>query len=74
MSVDDLLTLAHDATSSRVLDALMEAPTVPKMVKRKLILSFVGHFHLLVDDRIGSRVGDRLWAAADPYLKVRPIS
>jgi nucleolar protein 9 len=41
------------------------------MVKRKLILSFVGHFHLLVDDRIGSRVGDRLWAAADPYLKVR---
>lgn len=30
---------------------------------------FLDHYHELVDDRIGSRVGDRLWEAADPYLK-----
>ena len=34
------------------------------------MLKFVGHFHELVDDRIGSRVGDRMWAGSDPYLKV----
>jgi len=34
-------------------------------------MSLIGHFHTLVDDRIGSRVGDRCWAFADPYLKVR---
>lgn len=32
-------------------------------------MAFLEHYHELVDDRIGSRVGDRLWAAADPYLK-----
>ncbi|TFY50803.1 hypothetical protein EVG20_g11321 [Dentipellis fragilis] len=37
-------------------------------------MTFIGHYPELVDDRIGSRVGDRCWAAADPYLKVRPIS
>ena len=35
------------------------------------MLKFVGHFHVLVEDRFGSRVGDRMWAASDPYLKVR---
>jgi nucleolar protein 9 len=29
----------------------------------------IGHYQELVDDRIGSRVGDRCWATADPYLK-----
>lgn len=32
-------------------------------------MSFIGHYHALVDDRIGSRVGDRCWAFADPYLR-----
>lgn len=32
-------------------------------------MSLIEHYHLLVDDRIGSRVGDRCWASADPYLK-----
>jgi len=69
MSVDELIALSHDPTSSRVLDELIDSPTVPKQAKRKLILAFIGHLHRLVDDRIGSRVGDRLWAASDPYLK-----
>ena len=32
-------------------------------------MSFIGHYHQLVDDRIGSRIGDRCWNSADPYLK-----
>lgn len=69
MSVDELIALSHDPTSSRVLDELIDSPMVPKQAKRKLILAFIGHLHRLVDDRIGSRVGDRIWAASDPYLK-----
>jgi nucleolar protein 9 len=71
LSLDDLIALCHDATGSRIVDAMLESSTVPKQVKRKFIMSFIGNFHLLVDDRIGSRVGDRLWASADPYLKVQ---
>lgn len=71
LSMEDLIAMAHHVTSSRVLDAVVDSPQVPPKAKRKLILTFMGHFHELVDDRIGSRVGDRFWAYADPYFKVR---
>ena len=61
--------MAHHPTSSRVLDAVLESPSVPYKAKRKFVMSFIGHYHILVDDRIGSRVGGRCWAFADPYLK-----
>ncbi|TBU50501.1 ARM repeat-containing protein [Dichomitus squalens] len=69
MSLDDLIQMAHHSTSSRVFDVALESETVPKTAKRKFVLTFIGHYHVLVDDRIGSRVGDRCWASADPYLK-----
>ncbi|KAI0052589.1 ARM repeat-containing protein [Auriscalpium vulgare] len=69
MSVVEIIALAHNPTSSRVLDELLQSPTVPSKAKRAFILSLIGHYHVLVDDRIGSRVGDRCWASADPYLK-----
>jgi nucleolar protein 9 len=53
-----------------VLDAALESPTVSLRSRKRLVISFIGQFHLLVDDRIGSRVADRCLAAADPYLKV----
>ncbi|KAI6046465.1 armadillo-type protein [Pisolithus marmoratus] len=69
LPMQDLLALSHNATSSRVLDAILESPTVPFKDKRRLVMSMIGHYHELVDDRIGSRVGDRFWAFADPYLR-----
>ncbi|KAI8985005.1 ARM repeat-containing protein [Trametes punicea] len=69
MGVDELIKMAHHATGSRVLDAVLESPTVPHKDKRRLVVTFLGHYHTLVDDRIGSRVGERCWAFADPYLK-----
>jgi len=69
LSEEEMLAIAHHATSSRVLDALLDSPTVPQKVKRQFVLSFIGRYHLLVDDRIGSRVGDRCWAFSDTYLK-----
>jgi nucleolar protein 9 len=62
--------LSHNATSSRILDATLESPTVSFKAKRHLVMSMIEHYHELVDDRIGSRVGDRFWEFADPYLKV----
>ncbi|KAF9076613.1 armadillo-type protein [Rhodocollybia butyracea] len=63
------LKIAHNATSSRVLDILLDSETVPGKAKRAFVQSFCGSYHLLVDDRIGSRVGDRCFAFADTYLK-----
>ncbi|TCD70472.1 Nucleolar protein 9 [Steccherinum ochraceum] len=68
-SLEELLAMSSHVTSSRVFDALLDSPAVPIKAKRQFVLKFLGHFHILVDDRIGSRVGDRCWAYADPYLK-----
>ncbi|KAI0676770.1 ARM repeat-containing protein [Trametes maxima] len=69
IGVDEVIKMAHHVTSSRVLDALLESLTVAHKDKRKFVMSLLGHYHVLVDDRIGSRVGERCWAFADPYLK-----
>ncbi|KZV71404.1 ARM repeat-containing protein [Peniophora sp. CONT] len=69
LSLPELTTLAQHPMSSRVLDALLTSPTVTPRAKRSLIQRFIGHYQVLVDDRVGSRVGDRLWASADPYLR-----
>ncbi|KAI0347012.1 ARM repeat-containing protein [Trametopsis cervina] len=67
--IEELIAMAQDATSSRVLDAILQSSTVPLKYKRRLVMNLIGHYHTLVDDRIGSRVGDNCWAFADPYLK-----
>ncbi|KIK07666.1 hypothetical protein K443DRAFT_673245 [Laccaria amethystina LaAM-08-1] len=69
MPIDDRIKIAHDSSASRVYDVLLDSPTVPLKAKRQFVMDFMGHYHLLVDDRIGSRVGDRCWAFADTYLK-----
>ena len=71
--VEELLAWAKHKTSSRVLDMVFESPTVTRKSKRALIMAFIGYYHLLVDDKFGSRVGDRCWDNADPYLKVRRL-
>ncbi|THU83938.1 hypothetical protein K435DRAFT_765540 [Dendrothele bispora CBS 962.96] len=69
LDIDERLAIAHDPTASRILDTLLESTTVSAKSKRAFIMSFIGHFHLLADDRIGSRVCDRIFAFADTYLK-----
>lgn len=68
--MQERIKIAHNASGSRVYDVLLESSTVPSKAKRQFVMDFIGHYHLLVDDRIGSRVGDRCWAYADTYLKV----
>nr|GAT46208.1 predicted protein [Mycena chlorophos] len=69
LPIEETLALATHPISSRVLDALLDSPTVLQKSKHTFVLSLLGHYHTLVDDRIGSRVGDRCWAFSDTYLK-----
>ncbi|KAG0698851.1 armadillo-type protein [Suillus ampliporus] len=69
LPTEDLISLSQNPISSRVIDVFFDSETVPFKVKRALVMSLIGHYHTLVDDRIGSRVGDRCWAFADPYLR-----
>ncbi|PBK73207.1 ARM repeat-containing protein [Armillaria solidipes] len=69
LPVASVITLAQHPVSSRVLDVLLDSPTVPQKAKRRFVLAFLGHFHELVDNRIGSRVGERCWSWADTYMK-----
>ncbi|GAA6002991.1 RNA-binding RNA processing protein NOP9 [Rhodotorula paludigena] len=66
---DSLLALSRSATSSHILDTLLTSPTVPPRALRAFIMSLLGHYHTLADDRIGSRVAERCFASADVYLK-----
>lgn len=70
--IPDLLAVACDPSGSRVLDVILstaEGSTISWKERRRLILKFLDHFPALVDDKLGSRVADRAWAAADPYLR-----
>ncbi|KAM6495360.1 Armadillo-type fold [Amanita muscaria] len=69
LPIHERIQLAQNPYSSRVYDALLESPTVSLKAKRKTIMGFIGHYHVLVDDRIGSRITDRCWEFADTYLK-----
>lgn len=70
MAVDERICIAHDAAGSRIFDVFLESPTVSSKMKRRLVMDFIGHYYKLVDDKFGSRVGDRCWAFTDTYLKV----
>ncbi|KAF8960207.1 hypothetical protein BDZ97DRAFT_1834525 [Flammula alnicola] len=69
LPVEERIKIAHNPSGSRVFDALLDSTTVPAKVKRQFVMDFIGHYHLLVDDKLGSRVGDRCWAFCDTYLK-----
>ncbi|KAF8075978.1 armadillo-type protein [Lyophyllum atratum] len=69
LPIEERIKISHDASGSRVYDVLLDSPTVASKSKREFVMGFIGHYHVLVDDRLGSRVGDRCWAFADTYLK-----
>ncbi|KAK4704189.1 nucleolar protein 9, partial [Phenoliferia sp. Uapishka_3] len=69
LGFEGIMPLTQSATSSRVIDAFLSSPTTPPSALRKFLMSLIGHYHTLADDRIGSRVVERCWAVADIYLK-----
>ncbi|KAH9991655.1 ARM repeat-containing protein [Russula compacta] len=65
----ELIALIHHPAASRVIDAIIDGPTIPHRSRRALLRALEVQFADVIDDRIGVRVGARCWAAADPYLK-----
>lgn len=72
--LDMLMVFSSNAVASHVVDAALDSPSVQPKDRRRLLMHFVGSYHKLADDRLGSRVADHCWAAADVYLKVRTVS
>lgn len=73
MPIPRLIVLASDPMASRVIDAFLdeENKAVPYKDRRTFLRNLIGHYTTLADDRIGSRVAERCWAVADPFLRVR---
>jgi nucleolar protein 9 len=61
---------ATSPISSRFLDAVLTQAAVPSKYKRMLMNGFMGRYKFLVEDRMGSRVGDTIWDHADGFMKV----
>lgn len=66
LPIEQLLTYAKSPIASRLLDATMSSP--PKY-RRKLLLKFMGKYNVLAMDRLGSRVAEAFYAAADGFMK-----
>lgn len=71
MAVEARVSLSRSPIASRVLDAMVDSPSVSAKAKRKLISSFIGQYHILADDKLGSRVAENLYKAGDPFLRER---
>ncbi|PPR04002.1 hypothetical protein CVT24_010495 [Panaeolus cyanescens] len=69
LPVDERIKIAQNPIGSRVYDALLDSTTVPGKYKRQFVMGFMDHYDVLVDDKLGSRVGDRCWSYCDTYLK-----
>ncbi|KAK2464918.1 hypothetical protein APHAL10511_002994 [Amanita phalloides] len=69
LSVEERIKLAHNMYSSRIFDVLLTSPSVASKSRRRVVMEFIGKYHLLADDRIGSHVADHCWEHADTYLK-----
>lgn len=55
--------------SSHLLDVVLEAETVPIKYRRRLINLLIPQLRGLLEDKIGSRVAEKVWEAADGYTK-----
>lgn len=68
-SSDTLLSYAASPIASRLLDKVLTAPAVQAKYRRRLMLSFMGQYEVLAQDRLGSRVADTVWATADGFMR-----
>lgn len=68
------MSFSRDTIASRALDSILNSPTVPSAPRRQFISRFIGHYHRLADDRVGSRIADLCWAVADVFTKEKIAS
>ncbi|KAK8865980.1 hypothetical protein IAR55_001130 [Kwoniella newhampshirensis] len=67
--VDTYLEYAKNPVASHFLDSIFTNPSVPPKYRRKVMMTFMGKYRDLVEDRMGSRVVDTIWEKADGFMK-----
>ncbi|EGG03657.1 uncharacterized protein MELLADRAFT_117295 [Melampsora larici-populina 98AG31] len=68
------MSFSRDTIASRALDSILNSPTISPAPRRQFISRFIGHYHRLADDRVGSRIADLCWAVADVFTKEKIAS
>ncbi|KAA1103169.1 Nucleolar protein 9 [Puccinia graminis f. sp. tritici] len=69
LPIEVIIGISRDPIGSRALDALLKSPSITPSIRRHFTLRFLGNFHRLADDRIGSHVAETFWTISDVYLK-----
>ncbi|OAV89608.1 hypothetical protein PTTG_05840 [Puccinia triticina 1-1 BBBD Race 1] len=69
LPIEVIIGFSRDPIGSRALDALLKSPTITASTRRHFTIRFLGKFHLLADDRIGSHIAETFWTISDVYLK-----
>lgn len=60
---------AKSPMASHLLDVVLTAETVPMKYRRRLINILIPQMKELLDDKIGSRVAEKVWESSDGYTK-----
>ncbi|KAJ2759936.1 Nucleolar protein 9, partial [Coemansia nantahalensis] len=68
-----LLSWCKDASGSRIIEAIISSPHVPKRTKNRVLQGYVGRFVDLAVDKYGSHVVDSCWAAAGIEFKEKIV-
>ncbi|KAF9921745.1 Nucleolar protein 9 [Linnemannia zychae] len=58
-----------DPVGSHVIEAFLTSPTLNLKVKRKILKSFLGKYHMMAKDRYGGHTVDKCWAVSDIEMK-----
>ncbi|KAF9162149.1 Nucleolar protein 9 [Actinomortierella ambigua] len=67
---DDLVyAWTMDNTGSHVIEAFLTSPTVNLKIKKKILKSFLGKYHVMALDKYGGHTVDKCWAVSDIDMK-----
>ncbi|KAF9970274.1 Nucleolar protein 9 [Actinomortierella ambigua] len=58
-----------DSTGSHVIEAFLTSPTVNLKMKKKILKSFLGKYHVMALDKYGGHTVDKCWAVSDIDMK-----
>jgi len=69
LPIEIIIAFSRDPIGSRALDAVLKSPSITSATRRHFTMRFLGKYHELADDRIGSHIAETIWAISDVYLK-----
>ncbi|KAJ2712353.1 Nucleolar protein 9, partial [Coemansia spiralis] len=68
-----MMSWCKDASGSRIIEAIVSSPHIPKKTKLRVLQGYAGRFVDLAADKYGSHVVDSCWAAAGIEFKEKIV-